>query len=523
MPGWGLPQDVEDLFFRVRGGRATAQEVPRGIRQGGVRSLTRAHGLIPASDRRANQLDLLGQKLFRIAIPKAIGGHFADKWRERQTRGVRTRVWLQLCDARSHCWPWELLSDPSQGPEGFLALERFTPLVRCLRRPKPGRQLKPVEPPLRILGVTASPIGEADLDTRGEQRNLERALRELKRLKLVELKWISGNDTARQLQEATNPSQPGWHVIHFICHGGFSKRAGLGLVVFADASGRPHRVNAAKLKNLLAAPSLRMVVLNSCHGALSDGGGLFASTAAKLAQMVPAVVAMQTAISDPAALAFSSELYDGLAGGLAVDRAVTEARIRLSTRTDFIEWPTPVLYLDTLDGGIFPLTTVKGKRKKRRRTHPTPQPSPPPPGNTARLRPGVAIAVAPQAAAVSGPAEQPAYDPDDPQKGHWGGQAEANGRCLLAEVEAKAEEWFVVRLRVEPLPHSPKLTGAVLFHLHDSFSQPIQVVRAKDGQARLSLVAWGAFTVGVEADRGKTRLELDLKDLPDAPSKFRSR
>jgi hypothetical protein len=33
----------------------------------------------------------------------------------------------------------------------------------------------------------------------------------------------------------------------------------------------------------------------------------------------------------------------------------------------------------------------------------------------------------------------------------------------------------------------------------------------------------GAFTVGVAADDGNTRLELDLAQLPDAPEMFRSR
>ena len=33
--------------------------------------------------------------------------------------------------------------------------------------------------------------------------------------------------------------------------------------------------------------------------------------------------------------------------------------------------------------------------------------------------------------------------------------------------------------------------------------------------------AFGPFTVGAEVDGGKTQLELDLANVPDAPSAFR--
>jgi hypothetical protein len=43
----------------------------------------------------------------------------------------------------------------------------------------------------------------------------------------------------------------------------------------------------------------------------------------------------------------------------------------------------------------------------------------------------------------------------------------------------------------------------------------------KDGVARMTRWAYGAFAVGVEADDGQTRLELDLATLQGAPSRFR--
>ena len=43
------------------------------------------------------------------------------------------------------------------------------------------------------------------------------------------------------------------------------------------------------------------------------------------------------------------------------------------------------------------------------------------------------------------------------------------------------------------------------------------------GRAVLEQRAWGAYTVGVAADGGQTRLELNLAELADAPSLFRER
>lgn len=103
--------------------------------------------------------------------------------------------------------------------------------------------------------------------------------------------------------------------------------------------------------------------------------------------------------------------------------------------------------------------------------------------------------------------------PDDPQKGQWGGQDIRNGRQLSAEVKPVGDELFEVRLTVRPVGNAPPIEGDVRFHLHDTFPRQVRTVKAKDGAASLSVVAWGAFTVGAEV-RGEpdTYLELDLAD-----------
>jgi hypothetical protein len=112
---------------------------------------------------------------------------------------------------------------------------------------------------------------------------------------------------------------------------------------------------------------------------------------------------------------------------------------------------------------------------------------------------------------------------DDPQKGRWGGRAEANGRLLTARVTPHLEssELFHVQLEVRTTSPEMTLSGIVRFHLHPTFKQSVREVKVRNGVASLKLIAWGAFTVGVEADEGKTQLELDLSTVEDAPEEFR--
>jgi hypothetical protein len=111
---------------------------------------------------------------------------------------------------------------------------------------------------------------------------------------------------------------------------------------------------------------------------------------------------------------------------------------------------------------------------------------------------------------------------DDPQKGQWGGASEAGGRQLTAAITDQDNGWFLVDLTVAHID-GPPLTGEVEFHLHPSFHPAIIRAPVHNGHATLKFPAWGAFTVGVSADDGRTRLELDLAQLSEAPALFRER
>lgn len=114
---------------------------------------------------------------------------------------------------------------------------------------------------------------------------------------------------------------------------------------------------------------------------------------------------------------------------------------------------------------------------------------------------------------------------NDPQKYQWGEKAESNGRKLSAVVSPVSwnPDYFNVELKLVSTDPANALKGKVIFHLHPSFRNSDPTVEVVNGIASINVLAWGAFTVGAEADDGETQLELDLAQLNSAPALFRSR
>jgi hypothetical protein len=112
-------------------------------------------------------------------------------------------------------------------------------------------------------------------------------------------------------------------------------------------------------------------------------------------------------------------------------------------------------------------------------------------------------------------------DPEDPQRGRWGGLPERDNRRLSATVTPLDNGWFKVRLEVRSTDEARyPLRGTVRFHLHDTFKKPRVDVMARNGVAAHEVDAFGPFTVGAEADGQKTALELDLATVEGAPARF---
>lgn len=268
-------------------------------------------------------------------------------------KGLRLRLRIQAPELAA--LPWEYLYDQDEAE--YLCLSPVTPLVRYIELSKPVQPLA-ITPPLRILGMIASPSTLDALDVTREQERMHAALQSLGAQ--VELTWLKGQ-TWRDLQQAMWGGP--WHIFHFIGHGGFDPHTDEGVLALANDQGQAHLLPAAHLGRLLANhPSLRLVVLNACNGATGGQRDVFSSTAATVARRgIPAVLAMQEEITDRAAIELTRTFYAALAHGLPVDAAVSAAREAISVGiANSLEWGTPVLYLRASTGILFHVSKQAG-------------------------------------------------------------------------------------------------------------------------------------------------------------------
>ncbi|HET7048061.1 MAG TPA: CHAT domain-containing protein [Solirubrobacteraceae bacterium] len=289
-----------------------------------------------------------GAELFTSLFRDQVYGLYRDALSEARSRGRGLRITLCLSGAPALITvPWEYLFDAPR----FLAMSRSTPVVRYLDLPRGQRSLA-VEPPLRILGIASSPADYARLDTEREHINLERALARLATSGAVELCWLEQatlESLVRALQTDT------FHALHYVGHGNYDTQSNSGLLMFEDDSGWGMPVNSEQLGTILHEfDSLRLVVLNACEGARTAGTNPFAGIAESIVQCeVPAVIAMQSEITDDAASVFADGFYTAIATGSPVDAAVAAGRFTMfANRSDGIAWGTPVLYMRVADGRI---------------------------------------------------------------------------------------------------------------------------------------------------------------------------
>ncbi|MET9418126.1 CHAT domain-containing protein [Streptomyces klenkii] len=289
----------------------------------------------------------VGERLFRTVFDGRLRGLYLASRQRAAERDQPLRVVLRIRAPELAALPWELLHDEDLG--GYLCLHQ--PLVRYVDLPEPLAPLRS-EPPLKVLGMTSLPRSRAPLGAESERAALAVALRPLTERGLVDLDWVEGgtaDDLSRRLLR-------GCHVLHFIGHGAYDPRRHEGMITLADADGREHHLHASALASLLsvARPRPQLVILNSCQSGMGNAEDLFSSTAAVLVRSVPAIVAMQFAVTDKAATRFAASFYQALAGGRTVDEAVRVGRIALVVdKDDSLEWATPVLYLRGGDARLF--------------------------------------------------------------------------------------------------------------------------------------------------------------------------
>ena len=242
--------------------------------------------------------------------------------------------------------PWEFLY--SSDSARFLSLYQGTPIVRFLELPRPI-PAKSLELPLRILVVLSAPTDYDDLGVAKEYAVLTEALATHRDQGLVIIDKLE-HSTSKKLRERFRAST--YHAIHFIGHGEFVN--GQGALVLENERGQGLPIAGEELAVFLQSnQDLNLVILNACEGSRATTRDPFSGVAQSLMrQGVAAVVGMQFAISDDAAITFAQEFYGALSDGLTVDECLTEARISMYAANG-LEWATPVLHLRAPDAVLF--------------------------------------------------------------------------------------------------------------------------------------------------------------------------
>jgi hypothetical protein len=96
---------------------------------------------------------------------------------------------------------------------------------------------------------------------------------------------------------------------------------------------------------------------------------------------------------------------------------------------------------------------------------------------------------------------------------------EANGRRLEASIDTVLARALIIKLTVRRIS-GPALQQPVLFLLHPTFGNRVEIAIPKGDVAEIKIVSEGWFTAGAIADGGDTVLAYSLNKLPNAPKWF---
>lgn len=285
----------------------------------------------------------------------------------RNEQGLRIRMRIEPPELAA--LPWELMHDKRS--DSFISLSVHTPIVRYIELQQAAEPLV-ARKPLNILVVISSPTDQATLSVDAETGLITQALGDLVQkgdVRITTLRDANLLSIQKQLREDD------YHVLHYIGHGHFGETDGEGYLVFENNQGRSHFVSGRKLGPLLHdEDTLRLVVLNACSTAVTAEAKPFSGVATSLVQAgIPAVVAMQTSVTDQAALQFSQVFYESIADGCPIDTAVAEGRKAIEfSASHTVEWAIPELFMRVGDGLLFNFESPSETKIAERTEHSQP-------------------------------------------------------------------------------------------------------------------------------------------------------
>jgi hypothetical protein len=364
----GIFEQYENLDLRLRGNATAGYTVEAIVSDGG--SVPPQPLILPHDEAFRQQLigilrqstseqdiQAVGKALFHALFPtpilklwaRAVGGL-------KDNAGLRLR--LHIDPPELTALPWELLFD-----EDYIGLRLRFPVVRYMDLPDSPKALA-ILPPVRLLVAISQPRDQRSFDANVELANIRKAAGQLGRsIEMDVMEHATCDELLARLRQ-------GYHALHYLGHGTFEGNEGY--LILEGARGRSDPVSALTLGQMVADTSLRLVTLSACVTSLAGPRGIFGGVAQQMVKGgIPAVVAMQMAISDRTAIAFSREFYGALAEGWPIDAAVQQGRRGIMIELDrdwigHVDWAIPTLYMRAPDGMMIGIRGNGNGRKEKK-------------------------------------------------------------------------------------------------------------------------------------------------------------
>ena len=324
-------------------------------------------------------LEQIGQSLFKALFPpgsrpaKLFDGVLREAQQEETELHLRLKFSPDIARrSRLADYPWELLHDGDR----FL-LQRDIRLSRYLEYETVPRKVRPTEQ-LQVW-LVSSRASDKELGLRplpdDERQAIQASLQNAQGENAIALTTLP-NGNFKALRDALARCEPSQHpqVLHFDGHGLYGQRCSNpacrrlhnsisrthcqnpacgqplpkpeGFLMFEGERGELDPVSAQQLAAVLRGVGVNLVVLSACESGMAVGGeSLFNGAAQQLIDhRIPAVMAMQYAVTVPAAREFSERFYQVLGQRTPIIQAVSAGR-QATLLVAKNQWYRPVLYL----------------------------------------------------------------------------------------------------------------------------------------------------------------------------------
>jgi hypothetical protein len=237
--------------------------------------------------------------------------------------------------------PWEFAYD--HGRQSFLATEEIH-FIRNVMTNVPADPIVLSNGPLRILVVSAQPVGFGRLSIDQEVAVIRRGFEPLVEAGLIEIESLA-RATPAQIHGYLQTGS--YQVVHFIGHGVYDERGGEGSLIFVNEQGGEYPLGTRSVREIFRGRGLSLVFLNACESGRGGRADFNKGVAQSLVSHgLPALVANQYSVLDSSATSFAQHFYWSLAQGMPLGEAARESRIAVnySLHGEPIDWAVPVLY-----------------------------------------------------------------------------------------------------------------------------------------------------------------------------------